>query len=62
MQVGLYESGWRQTEFNCSHVGNNDKTVREQKKVLGDRTLEKIFDNYIVLRKKGVRVYPTVLR
>ena len=32
MQVGLYESGWRQTEFNIFYVGNNNKTVREQKK------------------------------
>ena len=30
-----------QTEFNDFHVRNNIKTVREQKKVTGDQTLEK---------------------
>ena len=41
MQVGLYESGWRQTECNDFYVGNNIKTVREQKKVPGDQTFKK---------------------
>ena len=33
MQVGSYESGWRESEFDNFEVGNNIKTVREQKKV-----------------------------
>ena len=41
MQVGLYESSWREAEFNNFQVGNDIETVREQKKVLLDQTLEK---------------------
>ena len=41
MQIGLYESGWRETVFNDFQVGNDIKTVREQKKVPLHRTLEK---------------------
>ena len=40
MQIGLYESGWRGSELNDFEVGNDIKTVREQKKVPLDQTLE----------------------
>ena len=40
-QVESYESVWREAEFNDLYVGNTIKTVREQKKVLGDQTLKK---------------------
>ena len=48
-------------EFNNSYVGNNNKTVRERKKVPRPNT-QKMNDRYIVLRKKAVIAYPTVLR
>ena len=41
MQVGLYESGWKETEFNGFQVGNDVEMFREQKKVPLHQTLEK---------------------
>ena len=41
MQVGSYKSGWNKVEFDNFEVGKHIRTVREHKKVSGDRTLEK---------------------
>ena len=41
MQVTLYESGWRETEFDDFQVGNDIDSVREQKKVPLHQTLKK---------------------